>query len=91
MAEWRQALTRWHLAFGEYPEILVAGSVTNLLEVGISTPTTNLVFREINDVWRQADPWGGDYRYQGSNQIYRLWSCGPDGRNGTPDDLESDP
>jgi general secretion pathway protein G len=35
-----------------------------------------------------ADPWGNPYQYEllGPEQV-RIWSCGPDGANGTDDDV----
>ena len=39
----------------------------------------------------QRDPWGNDYRYQApgtrSGGAYDLFSAGPDGEAGTPDDI----
>jgi len=86
LAVWQHALTRWYLAFDEYPA--VDGTVTNLLAVSISTPTTNLLFEQTQTTaWRLTDPWGALYRYYGSNQTYTIWSLGPDGRDDTPDDV----
>jgi general secretion pathway protein G len=38
-----------------------------------------------------ADPWGRPFRYQSPGRhntaSYDLWSLGPDGRDGTPDDI----
>lgn len=40
----------------------------------------------------RPDPWKNAYRYQvGSNGQARVFSAGPDGRSGTPDDLHPDP
>ncbi len=39
---------------------------------------------------RLVDPWNRSYDYDFiANSQYRLWSWGPDGRNGTMDDIES--
>ena len=39
-----------------------------------------------------ADPWRSPYRYaRSTNDLPRLFSCGPDGQAGTPDDLRPDP
>jgi prepilin-type N-terminal cleavage/methylation domain-containing protein len=51
----------------------------------------------ISTVWSNAsqtvnDPWGGEYRYEAKApfQRYRLWSKGPDGADGTEDDIARD-
>jgi general secretion pathway protein G len=37
-----------------------------------------------------ADPWGNPFAYElQSAEHYRLWSAGPDGQNGTPDDVQN--
>ena len=36
-----------------------------------------------------VDPWDNEYRYEAKNKKeYRLWSMGPDGIDGTEDDVE---
>ncbi len=37
------------------------------------------------------DPWGNDYQYEllQSADQYRIWSWGPDGNNGTDDDIQT--
>lgn len=36
------------------------------------------------------DPWGNDYQYELVNaDQYRIWSWGPDGNNGTEDDIKT--
>lgn len=88
LASWQDALTRWHLAFDEYPA--VSGTVTNLLTASFSTPVTNLLFSEVaGTAVRLTDPWGSLYQYSGSNQTYSLWSLGPDGRP-SADDVRED-
>jgi prepilin-type N-terminal cleavage/methylation domain-containing protein len=51
----------------------------------------------INTVWSNMsltvnDPWGAEYRYESKPpfQRYRLWSKGPDGHDGTADDIARD-
>jgi len=34
-----------------------------------------------------SDPWGNPYQYRLSGDKIDLWSFGPDGKNGTPDDI----
>jgi len=38
-----------------------------------------------------VDPWGGAYQYQCKPPYmqYKLWSKGPDGQNGTADDVNN--
>lgn len=45
-----------------------------------------------NDVSTVQDPWWRDYQYVSKPpyQSYKLWSLGPDGINGTPDDINAD-
>lgn len=87
---WQAALEKWRLEFGIYPP-LENNSVTNLLDVYVSTPSTNLYFKDTRDDWRLYDPWGSMYQYYGSNQSCRIWSFGPDCLNGTADDLDVQP
>jgi general secretion pathway protein G len=36
------------------------------------------------------DPWGNDYQYleEGDGENFKIWSMGPDGQSGTPDDVD---
>jgi prepilin-type N-terminal cleavage/methylation domain-containing protein len=45
-----------------------------------------------NDTMTILDPWMHEYRYQSMPpyQTYKLWSDGPDGLNGTADDVNAD-
>lgn len=36
------------------------------------------------------DPWDNDYRYEVDGDSYRIWSTGPDGQDGSDDDISSD-
>lgn len=36
------------------------------------------------------DPWDEEYRYESKDDSYRVWSTGPDGSDGTDDDIASD-
>lgn len=36
------------------------------------------------------DPWDEEYRYESKDGSYRVWSIGPDGSDGTDDDISSD-
>jgi hypothetical protein len=35
----------------------------------------------------RLDAWSNEFYYHGGGSSYRLWSSGPDGKSGTPDDL----
>jgi prepilin-type N-terminal cleavage/methylation domain-containing protein len=37
---------------------------------------------------RFVDGWNRPLEYKVTGKLYRLWSCGPDGISGTPDDIE---
>ena len=37
-----------------------------------------------------ADPWDNEYRYEKTGDSYRVWSVGPDGNDGSDDDISSD-
>ena len=45
-----------------------------------------------NMVMRVVDPWNRDYKYECKPPYmqYKLWSVGPDGKNGTADDINND-
>ncbi|MEQ8848730.1 type II secretion system major pseudopilin GspG [Botrimarina sp.] len=36
------------------------------------------------------DPWDNEYRYEVTSDDYRVWSTGPDGNDGTDDDISTD-
>lgn len=36
------------------------------------------------------DPWDNEYRFEASGDGYRVWSTGPDGNDGTDDDVSTD-
>ncbi|WP_197526535.1 type II secretion system major pseudopilin GspG [Botrimarina colliarenosi] len=36
------------------------------------------------------DPWDNDYRYESKDNDFKVWSVGPDGSDGTDDDVSSD-
>lgn len=80
-------------------DIAVKRGWQNLLE-GVNTDdawnghTINIGSEQeyTNDVLRLADPWGGEYRYlcKSPYTSYKLWSYGPDGTEGTADDVGDD-
>ena len=36
------------------------------------------------------DPWDKEYRYQAEEKSYRVWSTGPDGQDGSDDDISNE-
>lgn len=36
------------------------------------------------------DPWDNEYRFEAKSDGYKVWSIGPDGSDGTDDDISSD-
>lgn len=36
------------------------------------------------------DPWDNDYRYEAKDDSFKVWSVGPDGSDGTDDDVSSE-
>lgn len=36
------------------------------------------------------DPWDNEYRFENKDDSYRVWSTGPDGNDGSDDDIASD-
>lgn len=36
------------------------------------------------------DPWGNPYQYVCNADVYEIWSMGPDGQDGTGDEIRSD-
>lgn len=34
------------------------------------------------------DPWGNPYQYESEGEGYRIWSMGPDGMDGSADDIQ---
>jgi general secretion pathway protein G len=36
------------------------------------------------------DPWDNEYKYESKDNVAKVWSVGPDGSDGTDDDVSSD-
>ncbi len=56
----------------------------------VTPPASARVQRKLIDSYALIDPWGHPYQYQmpgESRRPYHIWSFGPDGKNGTEDDL----
>jgi len=72
-------LAAYRLDVGKYPSTL-----RELRDRPANTPTWDGPYldREI-----PSDPWGNPYQYRVSGDEIELWSFGPDGKDGTADDI----
>jgi general secretion pathway protein G len=86
----RTALTTYHLQVGDYP------STAEGLQV-LTAPPADKVDRwhgpYLDSTKTASDPWGHDYKYAypgiHNPNGYDLWSTGPDGVDGTADDVSN--
>lgn len=89
------ALDRYALVFGTYPDV---DSITNLVRYSRQTLNKGSTYRFKNLLppgFSGIDPWGAPYRYvlqrvenhEEELPLYQLASNGPDGEEGTDDDL----
>ena len=89
MSSFKQALDLFRLDNGFYPQTQQG------LEALLVPPTTGRDvgnFRTggyLNSEVVPLDPWGNQYGYLSDGMEYRIWSMGPDGRDNTPDDVQS--
>ena len=93
LALWHDALDRYYLALGAYPDGRYNGGVTNLLQaatniaVGV-TVTLGDGLPSRNQL-HTLDPWGRAYQYvadtNAAPQSYDLYSPGPDAGNPSDD------
>jgi general secretion pathway protein G len=84
-------LAGYQMAIGSYPTTQQGLSALCICPADLANPTKwkGPYFEEI-----PLDPWGNDYRYelswdQNNRQTYRIWSMGPDGIDGTEDDIDN--
>jgi hypothetical protein len=82
-----QALERYYMDYGEYPEAATAGAlVKKLTDAATIEPSAY----RLNDKGEIIDPWGNPYIFKRVNEYeYRLYSCGPNGEDeqGEGDDV----
>jgi general secretion pathway protein G len=85
MEKIKMALEEYKVNFGRFwPN---DGPVTNSTYGGVTF--SNALSGYVADI-RLLDPWNRGYMYDFmDNAQYRLWSYGPDGADGTSDDIES--
>lgn len=91
IASYQQALQSYYLAHNNYP------SSEQGLEALISKPTVGKIPNNypeggyFNKKELVKDPWGNPYRYECTdNQNFSITSDGPDGEQGTEDDVKSE-
>ena len=94
LALWHDALHRYYLQVGGYPDARWNGSATNLLSAGVTiggNTTVRLADGATSSLQLHAvDPWGRFYRYaaDGTNDVpqsYDLYSTGADAGNPSDD------
>ena len=85
MEKIKVALEEYKLNYGRYwPS---DGAVNSSTHGGVSL--SNALSGYVADL-RLVDPWNRSYMYDFiENAQYRMWSYGPDGSDGTSDDIES--
>ena len=87
------ALTAFDMNCGRYPT--TSEGLNALVEEPPSLPAGAKWRRELTKKYVPKDPWGQDYVYRcpGTNDedMYDLFSVGPDGSEGTEDDIGSTP
>jgi general secretion pathway protein G len=86
MEIFKGGLRFYHLHMGSYPTTEQGLSALRERPSDVSDPAK----------WRgpylqgeiRLDPWDNEYRYElSSPTAYRVWSCGPDEKDGTEDDV----
>ena len=80
------AIDRYRFDMNAYP-----GSLDDLVEKpGDSKSAERWGGPYLNKKSLPLDPWDNEYRYEGDDDSYRVWSTGPDGQDGSDDDIASD-
>lgn len=89
----RQALDQFNLVFDRYPtedegiEVLWVNESLDVEDEALSAR-----WRKFLNSPSLEDPWGNEWGYRGEpeyGEYYDLWSNGPDGEEGTADDIKS--
>ena len=85
-ANFVQALDEFRVATGHYPTTAQGLAALTVIPPGSPRDRTRPMMQKLC-----RDPWGRKYRYLcpglHNQDSYDLWSCGPDGRDGTADDV----
>jgi len=100
IASLETALSLYHVDFGAYPAEgnqnlvnLLADAATYSSNADWEGPYISLKDDDLNGTIPNAtviDPWGRDYGYiLDTVPAYKIWSLGPDGSDGTGDDIKS--
>ena len=72
------------------PPIAQVGLAETMGVARVAPPLKGWQGPYINETAIPIDPWGNEYRYTSpgkNNRAFDIWSLGPDGRNGTDDDI----
>lgn len=87
MSSIKQALDLFRLDNGFYPTTEQGlDALVRMPEVG-RIPENYRPGGYLNSTEVPADPWGHPYQYISDGYAYQIWSMGPDGKNGTEDDI----
>lgn len=90
MGSFKSAIDRYQLYVNQYPT--TEQGLQALLEAPSDLPNPE---KWGNDPYLDAtriplDPWDNPYQYEADGSRFRIWSYGPDGVDGTEDDVASD-
>lgn len=83
LSVFRDALELYYLDHTRYPEDLA----------DLVLPTKKRPFGYLDAKTVPEDPWGAEYLYDprgGEARPYLIWSAGPDGQDGTEDDITTE-
>jgi len=81
-------LTDYRLDVGTYPN--TSQGLTSLREAPGDLANTNKWGGPYMSKPVPADPWGNPYQYELQDaENFRIWSWGPDGQDGTEDDIDN--
>ena len=82
----KRAIDLYRFDVKKYPE-----SLEDLVkEPGDSTSADRWSGPYLDSSKVPLDPWDNEYEYEADTSSYRVWSNGPDGQDGSDDDIASD-
>lgn len=80
------AIDRYRFDMNKYPD-----SIDDLIDKpSDSKSAERWAGPYLNKKKAPLDPWDNEYRYEADDDSYRVWSTGPDGQDGSDDDIASD-
>lgn len=80
----KSMLTDYHLDVGSYPTTDLGLAALRTAPDGLTKWAGPYAERDI-----PLDPWNNPYQYQLNGDEYRIWSFGPDGQDGTGDEISN--